>query len=282
MPGGLTKHRILLLTMACSREILQEDCNNRRPGLFYGLGLVSPHYDFSPNLNSWNRSGDPSVQESLPTNINGDTLPGFKGNGSGNLVIPNEPVNDRGDIPKPALPYQLVKSPYDLKRTIHAYEGEVSQMDTQLGLVLDKMDSLDLWSNTIVIFFSDHGQHLGEHEGLWRKQTLFEEALHIPLVVCAPGKAPGVCNRLVELIDIYPTLLELCKLPRCLALRAQVLPPYWITRTSHGKTRFCAGKRSTIMGGASPPMPIVIIPGKVEMERNCTIVRMTLKSIQTL
>lgn len=216
---------------------------------FYGLGLVSPHYDFSPNLNSWNRSGDPSVQESLPTNINGDTLPGFKGNGSGNLVIPNEPVNDRGDIPKPALPYQLVKSPYDLKRTIHAYEGEVSQMDTQLGLVLDKMDSLDLWSNTIVIFFSDHGQHLGEHEGLWRKQTLFEEALHIPLVVCAPGKAPGVCNRLVELIDIYPTLLELCKLPPVPGTEGSSFATLLDNPNQPWKDAvFAQVKRSTIMG----------------------------------
>lgn len=216
---------------------------------FYGLGLVSPHYDFSPNLKSWNLSGDPSVQESLPININGDTLPGFVGNGSGNLVIPNEPANDRGDIPRAALPYQLIKSPYDLKRTIHAYEGEVSQMDTQLGLVLDKMDSLNLWSNTIVIFFSDHGQHLGEHEGLWRKQTLFEEALHIPLIVCVPGKPAGVCNKFVELIDIYPTLLELCKLPPVPGTEGSSFAPLLDDPGQQWKDAvFAQVKRNTIMG----------------------------------
>ncbi len=182
---------------------------------FYALGLLGPHDFFIPNRAYWNMDGDPSVQELLPIDSSGTTRTDFTGNGSANIILPSTPAGDRSDVPSIAFPLNqnLVKSTYEWQKTIHAYDGEVSQMDAQLGLVLDELDRQNLWSNTIVIFFSDHGQHLGEHEGLWQKQTLFEEALHIPLIVCVPGKPPGVCNRLVEMEDFYPTLMELCALP---------------------------------------------------------------------
>jgi len=183
---------------------------------FYALGLVSTHESFTPRLNYWNRIGDPLIQELLPEDANGTTDASFKGNGSSNIGLPSTPANDRDDVPPIAFSNfseTINKPDSEWRRTIHAYEGEVFQMDAQLGLVLDEIDRQQLWKNTIIIFWSDHGQHLGEHLGLWRKQTLFEESLHVPLIVCAPGKRTGICSKFVELEDIYPTLLELSSLP---------------------------------------------------------------------
>jgi hypothetical protein len=179
---------------------------------FYALG-VHTHNPFTPSLQYWNMNGDPSVQELLPINATG-AITTLRGNGSSTIYLPSTPVNDRSDVPSIAFPSaSIIKTNDEWKKTIHAYDAEVAQMDAQLGLVLDEMDRQNLWANTVVVFWSDHGQHLGEHEGTWLKNTLFEESLHVPLIVCVPGKSAGQCSRLVELVDLYPTLTELCKLP---------------------------------------------------------------------
>jgi uncharacterized sulfatase len=96
---------------------------------------------------------------------------------------------------------------------IAAYFSCVSFTDTNVGLVIDALDRRDLWKNTIVIFMGDHGFHLGDR-GLWSKKTLFEQSLRVPLIVVLPdGRSAGrTCRRTVQLLDIYPTLAELCGL----------------------------------------------------------------------
>jgi uncharacterized sulfatase len=105
-----------------------------------------------------------------------------------------------------------------------AYASCVSFIDAQVGLVLDTLDELKLRDNTIVIFVSDNGFHLGEH-GLWSKMTLLEESLRVPLIIRAPDVAPAVCERVVELLDIYPTVLELAGLPPASHVEGRSLVP---------------------------------------------------------
>lgn len=93
----------------------------------------------------------------------------------------------------------------------HYYAG-VSQTDAQVGRIMEALDRLDLWSKTVVLFMGDHGYHLGER-GWWNKNTLFDRSCRAPLLIVAPGLKPSVCKSLVEFLDVYPTVAELCGLP---------------------------------------------------------------------
>lgn len=176
---------------------------------FYNLGL-STHNAFVPSLETWNLIGDPSNPKILPVDKDG-TLTNIVGNGSGNIPLPATPVGDKDDIPKLAWKSPLLSYTEDWQRDLrHAYYAEILEVDYQLGRVLDQLDSLNLWDSTIVVFFSDHGLNLGEHEGNYLKMTLFNETLQVPLIIAAPGYAGGnVSNELVELVDVFPTLTEL-------------------------------------------------------------------------
>ena len=105
-------------------------------------------------------------------------------------------------------------SPTEAREMIRAYYASVSFVDERVGRVLDSLDRLHLRENTIVVFWGDHGYHLGE-KGKWSKAySLFEVGLRVPLIIALPGAKAKVTERPVQLLDLYPTLAELCELPQ--------------------------------------------------------------------
>ena len=128
-----------------------------------------------------------------------------------------EKTGDRDDIPLAALadrPKQRDLTVAQRKEIIQAYFASISLMDAQVGRLLDTLDRLKLADNTVVVFLSDHGYHLGHH-GLWQKGDLFEGSARVPLIVSVPGMqtAGRRTKSMAELVDLYPTIAELCRLP---------------------------------------------------------------------
>jgi iduronate 2-sulfatase len=131
------------------------------------------------------------------------------------LMLPPKVAGDWDDIPPAGINYKTsVNMKMDVRRqkkAVGGYYASVAYMDAQVGKVLDALERSGQAGNTIVVFTSDHGYHLGEHD-FWAKVSLHDESAKVPLIVHVPGKRPSVCHSLVELIDLYPTVAGLCGL----------------------------------------------------------------------
>ena len=153
------------------------------------------------------------------------------------VSVPKVPIDEMDDIPLwgKAMAYGTIDGgdhhnvlsigPNYWREMTRAYLACVSFVDAQAGKVLDALEDSPYADNTIVVFWSDHGQHLGEKRH-WRKQALWEESTRVPLSVRLPGATGGeVCTRSVSLIDVYPTMLGLCDLPEVQGLEGTSLLP---------------------------------------------------------
>jgi iduronate 2-sulfatase len=148
--------------------------------------------------------------------------------------------------------------PLDEQReAIRAYYASISFMDAQVGRLLDALDRLGLAENTIVVFMSDHGYHLGDHGGLWMKQSLFERSTRTPLIVAGANVVTrgAVSRRVVELIDLYPTLTDLAGLPRVSTVEGRSLVPLLAdpqAEWDHGALSQSRRSVAAVLGGPAP------------------------------
>lgn len=170
-----------------------------------GVGFVRPHVPFvAPR---------PYYEPFLPYDTN---------------KLPPKFPGDWDDIPKPGINYKTsVNMKMDLRRqkkAVGGYYASVAYMDAQVGKVLDAVEKAGILDNTIIIFTSDHGYHLGEHD-FWAKVSLRDESAAVPLIISVPGKQPAVSQSLVELLDLYPTTAKLCGLDVPLRLQGQDISP---------------------------------------------------------
>jgi iduronate 2-sulfatase len=131
------------------------------------------------------------------------------------LTLPPKLAGDWDDIPKAGINYKTsVNMKMDVRRqkkAVGGYYASVAYMDAQVGKVLTALHRAGLDDNTVVIFTSDNGYHLGEHD-FWAKVSLRDESAMVPLIIRVPGKKPAVCHSLTELLDLYPTIASLCGL----------------------------------------------------------------------
>tara|TARA_R110000850_G_scaffold195613_1_gene322039 strand:+ start:4633 stop:6108 length:1476 start_codon:yes stop_codon:yes gene_type:complete len=144
------------------------------------------------------------------------------------IKLPKQVENDWDDIPERGINYvtsvNADMNSVQKQKAIAAYYASVSYMDAQVGKVLKTLKEEGLEDNTIVIFTSDHGFHLDEHE-FWMKVSLHEESVQVPMMIKVPGKKPAVTNSFAELLDLYPTLAELAGLDYPKGIQGKSLVP---------------------------------------------------------
>ncbi len=188
-------------------RLLKQFADQQRP-FFLAVGLYRPHTPYVSPKRYFDMY--PTEGLAVPTVPKGylDTLP----SGARDTIARKK--------------NQLNLSDQFYREAMQAYYASITFADAQIGRILDALDSTDLSNNTLVLFTSDHGYHMGEH-GHWQKTTLFENAARVPLIIAGPGvTAAGESTQcLAEMVDFYPTLAELCGLPAPDALTGVSLVP---------------------------------------------------------
>ncbi|MFT7484551.1 MAG: arylsulfatase A-like enzyme [Candidatus Paceibacteria bacterium] len=117
--------------------------------------------------------------------------------------------HDEHVVPPSGVPDEVKRIADDRDRRRALYRHEITYMDGQLGLVFDKLKTMGLWDNSVIVVTSDHGEGLGDHDW-WTHGILYQEQVRVPLVVRGPGLAPGqIIEPVVRSIDIVPTIAEL-------------------------------------------------------------------------
>jgi len=184
-------------------ELLREHADER---FFLAVGLVRPHYPMVAPRQFF---------EPYPWQ---------------QMLLPPQQTGDLDDIPRLGLASTISsknpigKYPDNQKRMWSAYYAAVTFMDAQVGRILHELDQLGLRETTAVVFTSDHGYHLGDHQ-FWQKSNLHEQVLRVPLIVSAHGYPAGKSDSMVELVDLFPTLSDLTGLEVPASVQGKSLVP---------------------------------------------------------
>jgi iduronate 2-sulfatase len=183
---------------------------------FLAVGFSKPHLPFAAPRKYWDLYDPATLPEPRI-----DHLPAGAPEFAGHV---NGEVHQYADIPAGnPLP------PETARRLRHGYHACISYVDAQVGRLLDALDRHGLTDNTVVVLWGDHGWQLGDH-GLWHKHTNFELATRSPLIIAAPGVAGAgeSAAAVVEFVDVYPTLADVCGLPPAASLDGISLGPMLI------------------------------------------------------
>ena len=212
LDGQMTQKAISKL-----KELSQMDTS-----FFLAMGYLRPHLPFNAPKKYWDMYPPGSVTLAENTYWPSDApREGWYGTGE---LRKYHGVPSGGPIPDSLA-----------RKLVHGYQACVSYVDALIGQVLNTLKETGLDRNTIVVLWGDHGYLLGEHR-LWCKHITFEKALHVPLLISAPGYRPGQHTRqLVEYLDLYPTLCDLVGLSQPSHLAGKSLVPLLKDPGSAGK-----------------------------------------------
>lgn len=188
------------LVCDAAEESLDRFKENQQP-FFLAVGFRKPHLPFVAPKKYWDLYDQKDIPE-RPSKIHPEGAPEY-------ATRTWHELEGYTDIPEDLNAIPLEK----IRELRHGYYACISYIDALIGRLLDKLEALDLARNTIICLWSDHGYHLGE-QGLWTKANNYELAARVPLMISAPNQEMkgATSDALVELVDLYPTLVELCGL----------------------------------------------------------------------
>lgn len=176
-------------------KTIRELSGKEKP-FFLAVGFKKPHLPFCAPKKYWDLYSDDDIKLALNPELPKGAPPYSVFGAEMNAYKTPQKIN--GNFPKD---YQL-----KLKK---GYAACISYIDAQIGKLIKQLNESGDADNTIIVFMSDHGWHLGE-QGTWGKSTNFENATRAPLIISVPGKTKGIrLDQFVEYVDIYPTLVEL-------------------------------------------------------------------------
>lgn len=204
-----------------ANQELEQFKDSKQP-FFLAVGLKKPHLPFNSPKKYWDM-------------YNRDELPVASSNALATHA-PKKASHSWGEL---RSYYGMPKKgpmPADIaKELVHGYFAATTYSDALVGLIMAKLKALNLDDNTIVVVWGDHGWSLGEH-GLWAKHSPFNVANQIPLIIKAPSTLSGAAvEGVVESVDIYPTLIELAKLPHAHKLDGASLVAQLTDKNAKGK-----------------------------------------------
>ena len=174
-------------------------CAKQEQPFWLGVGFIRPHLPFVAPKKYWDLY-DPAKIKLAPNPFPPKGAPAY-------AVATGGELRNYHGIPRGPIPDDLARQ---LK---HGYYAAISYMDAQVGRLLDELDALGVADNTVIVLWGDHGWKLGEHAA-WCKHSNVENDTRAPLIIAVPGlkNAGETTDALVEFVDIYPTLAELCSL----------------------------------------------------------------------